>query len=74
MPKGGKWEEELGAEYRAEYKKAKYDTLMLQFRKDAPDGLTREAVQRAAAGKGMKTAEYIKALIREDMGLKNEEP
>lgn len=69
MPKGGRWETETGAEYRAEYKKQKYDTLMLQFRKDAPDGLTREAVQQAAAARGLKTAEYIKSLLKKDMGL-----
>lgn len=69
MPKGGRWEEELGADYRRAFKKETYSSIMLQFRKDAPDGLTREAVQQAAAAKGMKTAEYIKSLIKKDMGL-----
>lgn len=67
MPKGGRWEGSLGNEYRRDFKRENYDALTIQFRKDGRDGLTREAVKKAAEAHGLTAAEYIKALLKADM-------
>ncbi len=72
MPKGGRWEGEYGIEYRRDFKRETYDALTLQFRKDGRDGLTREAVKKAAEEQGLTAAEYIKALIRKDLETRDE--
>lgn len=67
MSKGGAWEVTVGEEYRRKHKRETYDALTVQFRKDGRDGLTRDAVKRAAEEQGLTAAEYIKALIRADI-------
>lgn len=74
MSKGGAWEETVGEEYRRKHKRETYDALTVQFRKDGRDGLTRDAVKKAAEAQGLTAAEYIKVLLKADMekGDKNE--
>lgn len=67
MSKGSTWEETVGEEYRRKHKRETYDALTVQFRKDGRDGLTRDAVKRAAEEQGLTAAEYVKALIRADI-------
>lgn len=67
MSKTGKWEETSGDEYRRKHKRETYDALTVQFRKDGRDGLTRDAVKKAAEAQGLTAAEYIKVLLKADM-------
>ena len=73
MPKSGRWEGSLGNEYRRDFKRDNSDALTIQFRKDGRDGLTREAVKKAAEAHGLAAAEYIKELLRADMSNNTEE-
>lgn len=68
MSKGGAWEETVGDEYRRKHKRETYDALTVQFRKDGRDGLTRDAVKKEAEAHGLTAAEYIKLLIKSDIG------
>lgn len=70
MSKSGRWEETLGDEYRRNHKRETYDALTIQFRKDGRDGLTRDAVKKAAEAQGLTAAEYIKDLIKRDLAEK----
>ena len=72
MSKSGRWEETLGDEYRRKYKRETYDALTIQFRKDGSDGLTRDAVKKAAEAQGLTAAEYIKELIKRDLDTQKE--
>ena len=72
MPKGGRWEGSYGVEYRRDFKRETYDALTVLFRKDGRDGLTRDAVKKAAEAQGVTAAEYIKALIRKDLDVGEE--
>ena len=70
MSKSGRWEETLGDEYRRKHKRETYDALTIQFRKDGRDGLTRDAVKKAAEAQGLTAAEYITELIKRDLDEK----
>lgn len=61
------WNGSEGAAYRRTYKKDNYDGITIQFKKNAEDGLTREAAQAQAAARGMDVSNYIKSLIKADM-------
>lgn len=67
MNKTGTWEATVGEEYRRKHKRETYDALTVQFRKDGRDGLTRNAVKKAAEAQGLTAAEYIKLLIKSDI-------
>ena len=61
------WNGPEGAEYRRNFKKKNYEGITIQFKKNAEDGLTREAAQAQAAARGMDLSNYIKSLIKADM-------
>ena len=61
------WNGPEGAEYRRNFKKENYEGITIQFKKNAEDGLTREAAQAQAAARGMDLSNYIKSLIKADM-------
>lgn len=69
MPTKSTWEEAEGTEYRRNHKRETYDAITVQFRKDGRDGLTRDIVKGAAEARGLHVGEYIKALIRKDIGM-----
>ena len=67
MSKGGDWEDSQGKEYRAAFKRAKYEAVNIQFRRDGTGGLTKTDVVDAAARRGLDVATYVKKLIAEDI-------
>ena len=67
MPKSGAWEDSQGKEYRAAFKKATYEAVNIQFRRDGSGGLTKTDVVDAAGRRGLDVATYVKKLIAEDI-------
>ena len=67
MSKGGEWENSQGREYRAAFKRATYEAVNIQFRKDGSGGLTKSDVIAAATRRGLDVATYVKKLIAEDI-------
>lgn len=65
--KGGDWENSQGKEYRAAFKKATYEAVNIQFRRDGTGGLTKADVVDAAARRGLDVATYVKKLIAADI-------
>jgi len=61
------WEGEYGKAYRAEHKRTHYEAVTLQFRKDAPDGLTRSKIQEIAAAHGQTAGQYIMNILRNQL-------
>jgi hypothetical protein len=70
MSKGGEWENSQGREYRAAFKKATYEAVNIQFRRDGSGGLTKADVVAAAARRGLDVATYVKKLIADDIARK----
>ena len=67
MSKGGEWENSQGKEYRAAFKRATYEAVNIQFRRDGSGGLTKADVVDAAGRRGLDVATYVKKLIIEDI-------
>ena len=67
MPKSGAWEDSQGKEYRAAFKRATYEAVNIQFRRDGSGGLTKTDVVDAAARRGLDVATYVKRLIADDI-------
>ena len=73
MPKSGAWENSQGKEYRAAFKKATYEAVNIQFRRDGSGGLTKADVVDAAARRGLDVATYVKKLIAEDIAREKQQ-